>query len=39
MATADKGAAFTQRIVERVTAYAGDMIEGRRANEAPPFHP
>ncbi|MBI2824998.1 MAG: creatininase family protein [Planctomycetia bacterium] len=39
LATAAKGRAFIDRIVERVTAYVADMIEGRRVNELPPFHP
>lgn len=39
MATAAKGAAFTERIVERVGNYARDMIEGRRVQIVPPFHP
>jgi creatinine amidohydrolase len=39
LATAAKGEAFCERIVERVTAYARDMIEGRRVHAVPPFHP
>ncbi len=39
MATAEKGAAFYERIVDRVAAYAGDMIEGRRRLAVPEFHP
>ena len=39
LATAGKGAAFIERIVERVSDYARDMIEGRRTHSVPPFHP
>ena len=39
MATAEKGAVFQRRIVERVTAYAQDMIDGKRTHPVPPFHP
>ncbi len=39
MATAETGAAFIDRIVERVAAYVQDMIDGRRVIETPPFHP
>ena len=39
MATAETGAAFIERIVERVAAYVQDMIDGRRVIETPPFHP
>lgn len=39
MATAEKGAAFFERIVERMTAYAQEMIDGRRSQPVPEFHP
>lgn len=39
MATAEKGAAFIERIVERVSAFVRDVIDGRRVAEVPPFHP
>lgn len=37
LATAAKGRAFIDRIVERVAAYVQDMIDGRRVVEIPPF--
>ena len=39
MATAEKGAAFYERIVERLAAYAQEMIDGVRTHPVPPFHP
>lgn len=39
MATAEKGEAFIERIVDRVSAYVQEMIDGRRVVEIPPFHP
>jgi creatinine amidohydrolase len=39
MATADKGAAFIERTIDRVSAYVQDMIDGKRVVEIPPFHP
>jgi creatinine amidohydrolase/Fe(II)-dependent formamide hydrolase-like protein len=39
LATAEKGAAFIERTVERVSAYVQDMIAGKRVVEVPPFHP
>ncbi len=39
MATAAKGEAFYQRIVERVTSFAREMLSGERRAEVPPFHP
>ncbi len=39
MATAAKGQEFIQRIVDRVTAYVQEMIDGKRVAEIPPFHP
>jgi creatinine amidohydrolase len=37
-ATKAKGEAFIARIVERVSAYIQDMIDGLRVIEIPPFH-
>ncbi|HUG67521.1 MAG TPA: hypothetical protein VMM76_07200, partial [Pirellulaceae bacterium] len=39
LATAEKGTAFIERAVERVSAYVQDMIDGKRIVEIPPFHP
>lgn len=39
MATAEKGRAFYDRIVERVACYAQEMMEGVRVHEVPPSHP
>ena len=39
MATAEKGAAFIERTVERVSNYVQAMIDGERVVEIPPFHP
>jgi creatinine amidohydrolase len=39
MATAETGRAFIERIVSRVVDFLGEMIDGRRAAEVPPFHP
>lgn len=39
LATAEKGTAFIERAVERVSAYVQDMIDGKRVVEIPPFHP
>jgi creatinine amidohydrolase len=38
MATAEKGEAFIERIVDRVSAYVQEMIDGKRVMEIPPFH-
>jgi creatinine amidohydrolase len=39
LATAEKGRIFIDRIVERLSAYVRDMIDGRNVIEIPPFHP
>lgn len=39
MATSQKGAAFIERIVDRVASYLREMIEGERVAEIPAFHP
>lgn len=39
MATAEKGAAFYERIVNRVATYAEEMISGKRTQAVPEFHP
>lgn len=38
-ATAGQGTIFLERIIERVTCYIREMIEGKRMAEVPPFHP
>ncbi|HRX81100.1 MAG TPA: creatininase family protein, partial [Pirellulaceae bacterium] len=37
MATAEKGKAFIDRTIDRVSAYVQDMIEGRSVVKIPPF--
>lgn len=39
MATAQQGQAFIARIVDRLTNYLQEMIDGKRVAEIPPFHP
>lgn len=39
LSTAAAGQGFWERIVPRVAAYVDDMIEGRRTNPTPPYHP
>ena len=39
MATAEKGVKFIERAVAGVTQYLQDMIDGKRVNEVPPYHP
>ncbi len=39
LATAQQGQAFLDRIVERVTAYLAEMIDGKRVAPIPPFFP
>jgi len=39
MATANQGQVFLDRIVERVTAYLEEMIDGKRIAPIPPFFP
>ena len=39
MATAEKGQAFYERIIARVTDYAWDMIDGKHTHAIPPYHP
>src|SRR5881296_2341671 len=38
-ATAQQGQAFLQRVVERVTNYVREMIDGKRVATIPPFFP
>ncbi|MEK6238576.1 MAG: creatininase family protein [Planctomycetales bacterium] len=38
-ATKECGDAFIDRIVDRVSAYVREMIDGDRVQEIPPFHP
>ncbi len=39
MATAETGREFLSRIVPRLVEYVTEMIDGRRVQETPPFHP
>jgi len=39
MATAEKGQAFIDRTVDRVSAHVQDMMDGKNVIEIPPFHP
>jgi len=39
MAKARTGAVFIERIVERVTRYVREMVDGTRVADVPPFHP
>jgi creatinine amidohydrolase/Fe(II)-dependent formamide hydrolase-like protein len=39
LATAAKGKAFAERIIERVTAYLREMIDGTRVEPIPPHFP
>ena len=39
LADADQGREFLRRIVERLTAYLQEMIDGTRVAEVPPFYP
>jgi len=39
MATAESGRAFVERIVDRVSVYLQEMIEGKRVNETPAYYP
>ncbi|MBI3191672.1 MAG: creatininase family protein [Pedosphaera parvula] len=39
LATAEQGRVFVERIVERVSIYLQEMIDGKRIAETPPFHP
>ncbi|MDP6445456.1 MAG: creatininase family protein [Pirellulaceae bacterium] len=39
LATAAKGEAFIERIVDRVSVYLQEMIDGKRVTEVPPYHP
>jgi creatinine amidohydrolase len=39
LASAQTGAAFLERIVERVTAFLHEMMERKRVAVIPPFHP
>ncbi len=38
-ATAESGQEFITRIVDRVSTYLQEMIDGKRVAEIPPFHP
>ena len=39
LASAQQGQAFLDRIVERVTVYLAEMIDGKRVAGIPPFFP
>ena len=39
LATAEKGAEFLRRAVERLTVYVQEMIDGKRVIETPPYFP
>ena len=39
LATAETGEAFLQRIVDRVSDYVTEMIDGRHVNDVPPYFP
>jgi creatinine amidohydrolase len=39
LATAAKGEEFIRRIIDRVSQYVQEMIDGKRVVEIPPFHP
>ena len=39
LASAQQGQAFLDRIVERITAYLAEMIDGKRTAPIPPFFP
>jgi len=39
MATAEKGELFIQRAVERLTTYLQEMLDEKRVQEIPPYHP
>lgn len=39
LARAEAGRAFLDRVVERVSDYLGEMLNGTRTNATPPFHP
>lgn len=39
LATAEAGRAFLDRIIERVTTFVQEMLDGRRVAEPPPFFP
>lgn len=39
LATSAKGEAFLDRIVDRVSVYLREMMEGKRSSESPPFFP
>ena len=38
-ATAETGAEFIRRIVDRVASYVQDVMDGRRVMPIPPYHP
>ncbi|MES1213220.1 MAG: creatininase family protein, partial [Singulisphaera sp.] len=39
LSKASTGQGFCDRIVPRLAEYVRDMIEGRRVNPTPPYHP
>jgi creatinine amidohydrolase len=39
LATAEQGAEWFKRVTERLAKYVGEVIDGQRQCETPPFHP
>jgi len=39
LATAEQGAEWFKRVTERLAKYVGEVIDGQRQSETPPFHP
>ena len=39
LATAEQGAGWFERVTERLAKFVGEVIDGERQSEAPPFHP
>ena len=37
--TAEQGAEWFERVTERLAKFVGEVIDGERQSEAPPFHP
>ena len=39
LATAEQGEEWFERVTERLAKFVGEVIDGERQSEAPPFHP
>ena len=39
LATAEQGEEWFERVTERLAKFVGEVIDGGRQSEAPPFHP